>query len=127
MLVELTVDDQPLEPEEPDEYDDPLLYELSVSLPRRLRGRPECPLCVLVELTVDDQPLEDEPEERELRLLLEERELRLLLEEREEREERLLLEDLEEREERAKFIIRLKNIADDLGIDFYDGRVRQQR
>ncbi|MBT5661678.1 MAG: mechanosensitive ion channel family protein, partial [Euryarchaeota archaeon] len=34
---------------------------------------------------------------------------------------------VEEREERAKFIIRLKNIADDLGIDFYDGRVRQQR
>ncbi|MDA7463597.1 mechanosensitive ion channel family protein [Candidatus Poseidonia alphae] len=34
---------------------------------------------------------------------------------------------VEEREERAKFIIRLKNIAEDLGIEFYDGRVRQQR
>lgn len=34
---------------------------------------------------------------------------------------------VEERQERAKFIIRLKNIAEDLGIEFYDGRVRQQR
>lgn len=34
---------------------------------------------------------------------------------------------VEEREERAKFIIAIKNIAEDLNIDFYDGRVRQQR
>ena len=34
---------------------------------------------------------------------------------------------VEEREERAKFIIDIKNIAEELGIDFYDGRVRQQR
>lgn len=34
---------------------------------------------------------------------------------------------VEEREERAKLIIQIKNIADDLGIEFYDGRVRQQR
>ena len=34
---------------------------------------------------------------------------------------------VEEREERAKFIIEIKNIAEELGIDFYDGRVRQQR
>ena len=32
-----------------------------------------------------------------------------------------------EREERAKLIIDIKNIAEDLGIEFYDGRVRQQR
>lgn len=34
---------------------------------------------------------------------------------------------VEEREERAKFIIEIKNIAEELGIEFYDGRVRQQR
>jgi small-conductance mechanosensitive channel len=34
---------------------------------------------------------------------------------------------VEEREERAKFIIDIKNIAEELGIDFYDGRVRQTR
>jgi len=34
---------------------------------------------------------------------------------------------VEEREERAKLIIDIKNIAEDLGIEFYDGRVRQQR
>ncbi len=34
---------------------------------------------------------------------------------------------VEEREERAKLIIEIKNIAEDLGIDFYDGRIRQQR
>jgi MscS family membrane protein len=34
---------------------------------------------------------------------------------------------VEEREERAKFIIDIKHIAEELGIDFYDGRVRQQR
>jgi len=34
---------------------------------------------------------------------------------------------VEEREERAKFIIHIKNIAEELGIEFYDGRVRQQR
>jgi len=34
---------------------------------------------------------------------------------------------VEEREERAKLIIQIKNIAEDLGIDFYDGRIRQQR
>ena len=34
---------------------------------------------------------------------------------------------VEEREERAKFIIDIKNIAEELGIEFYDGRVRQQR
>lgn len=34
---------------------------------------------------------------------------------------------VEERQERAKLIIDIKNIAEDLGIDFYDGRVRQQR
>ena len=27
----------------------------------------------------------------------------------------------------CKFIIAIKNIAEDLGIEFYDGRVRQQR
>ena len=44
------------------------LYELSVSEPLLLLGRPECPLCVLVELTVDDQPDEpDEPDERDER------------------------------------------------------------
>ncbi|MFZ8907056.1 MAG: mechanosensitive ion channel family protein [Poseidonia sp.] len=34
---------------------------------------------------------------------------------------------VEERQERAKLIIQIKNIAEDLGIEFYDGRVRQQR
>ncbi|MGB0236512.1 MAG: mechanosensitive ion channel family protein [Poseidonia sp.] len=34
---------------------------------------------------------------------------------------------VEERQERAKLIIDIKNIAEDLGIEFYDGRVRQQR
>ena len=34
---------------------------------------------------------------------------------------------VEERQERAKLIIGIKNIAEDLGIEFYDGRVRQQR
>ena len=34
---------------------------------------------------------------------------------------------VEERQERAKLIIHIKNIAEDLGIEFYDGRVRQQR
>ena len=34
---------------------------------------------------------------------------------------------VEERRERAKLIIDIKNIAEDLGIEFYDGRVRQQR
>ena len=34
---------------------------------------------------------------------------------------------VEEREERAKFILHIKNIAKELGIEFYDGRVRQQR
>jgi MscS family membrane protein len=34
---------------------------------------------------------------------------------------------VEEREERAKFIIDIKHIAEELGIEFYDGRVRQQR
>ena len=31
---------------------------------------------------------------------------------------------VEERQERAKLIIDIKNIAEDLGIEFYDGRVR---
>ncbi|MEC8168245.1 MAG: mechanosensitive ion channel family protein, partial [Candidatus Thermoplasmatota archaeon] len=31
---------------------------------------------------------------------------------------------VEERQERAKLIIQIKNIAEDLGIEFYDGRVR---
>ena len=34
---------------------------------------------------------------------------------------------VEERQERAKLIIQIKSIAEDLGIEFYDGRVRQQR
>jgi hypothetical protein len=34
---------------------------------------------------------------------------------------------VEERQERAKLIVHIKNIAEDLGIEFYDGRVRQQR
>ena len=34
---------------------------------------------------------------------------------------------VEERQERARLIIDIKNIAEDLGIEFYDGRVRQQR
>ena len=34
---------------------------------------------------------------------------------------------VEEREERAKFIIEIKTIAEELGLAFYDGRVRQQR
>ena len=34
---------------------------------------------------------------------------------------------VEERKERARFIIEIKNIAKELGIEFYDGRVRQQR
>ena len=34
---------------------------------------------------------------------------------------------VEERQERAKLIIQIKNIAEDIGIEFYDGRVRQQR
>ena len=34
---------------------------------------------------------------------------------------------VEEREERAKFIIEIKRIAEELNLEFYDGRIRQQR
>ena len=38
-----------------------------------------------------------------------------------------LTSGVEERIARAEFILELKNIAEDLGLQFYDGRVRQQR
>ena len=38
-----------------------------------------------------------------------------------------LASGVEERKARAEFILELKNIAEELNLQFYDGRVRQQR